>query len=145
MSVANRYAAEFGQTIAEEGGNPVDVAVAMALTMSVTNPTFAALGGGGFAVVKCGDSVNTLDFREIAPAASGPDYFKNKSETASLTGGTAVDVPGLPAGLWALHQKYGHLPWERLFDAALKLAEDGFRVSGRLFVERSSQIYILKR
>src|SRR6185437_15023154 len=64
LSVANSYAAQFGQKIAEAGGSPVDVAIAMVLTMAVTNPTFATLGGGGFAVVKVGNRVTALDFRE---------------------------------------------------------------------------------
>ncbi len=132
MSVANTYAAEFGQKIAESGGNPVDVAVAMALTMSVTNPTFAALGGGGFAVVRIGKNVTTLDFRERAPAAAQADYYKSKNKDASITGGAAVGVPGLPAGLWELHKRYGKLPWARLFDEALKLATEGFRSTGKL-------------
>src|SRR5262245_11123771 len=52
MTAACRYAVDAGQKIAEAGGNPVDVAVTIALTMAVTNPAFASLGGGGFAVVK---------------------------------------------------------------------------------------------
>ncbi len=132
MSVANAHAAEFGQKIAEAGGNPVDVAVAMVLTMSVTNPTFAALGGGGFAVVKIGNKVTALDFRERAPAAMGPEYYKSKSKEASITGGAAVGVPGIPAGLWELHKRYGRLPWARLFDEALELATHGFRMTGHV-------------
>jgi len=50
----------------------VDVAVAVSLTMSVTNPYYAALGGGGFALVKMTGPVEALDFRETAPAAAAP-------------------------------------------------------------------------
>jgi gamma-glutamyltranspeptidase / glutathione hydrolase len=132
ISVANSYAAQFGQKIAEAGGNPIDVAVAMVLTMSVTNPTFSALGGGGFALVKIGNRVSALDFRERAPAATGPDYYKDKAKDASMIGGAAVGVPGLPAGLWELHKRYGKLPWSKLFDEALELSTHGFRVGGKL-------------
>lgn len=130
MSAANRYAVQAAEKIAEKGGNPVDVAVTLALAMSVTNPSFAALGGGGFALVKMGKSVDVLDFRERAPMATSPDYYTKKSKDASVTGGTAVGVPGLPAGLWELHKKYGKVHWSLLFDEPLKLAQKGFRLSG---------------
>ena len=34
-------------------------------------------------------------------------------------------VPGLPAGLGALHQEFGRLPWPLLVEPALRLARDG--------------------
>jgi len=123
-------AVEAGRKIAAQGGNVIDVAVAVGLTMSVTTPYYAALGGGGFAVVKMNGAVETLDFRETAPAATGKDYYKDLPKEASITGGTAVGVPGIPAGLFALHQKYGKLKWEALFNEAISLAKDGFPVSG---------------
>ncbi|MCB0350997.1 MAG: gamma-glutamyltransferase [Bdellovibrionales bacterium] len=130
MSAASPLAVQSGQRIAELGGNPVDVAVAIVLGMSVTNATFSALGGGGFAIVKMGKSVEVLDFRERAPLATNPDYFLKKSKNASMTGGAAVGVPGLPAGLYDLHKKYGKIHWSRLFDDPIRLAQKGFRVSG---------------
>ena len=66
MSAANQTAVQAAMKIAEKGGNPVDVAVALVLAMSVTNATFASLGGGGFALVKMGKSIEVLDFRERA-------------------------------------------------------------------------------
>src|SRR6185312_12675573 len=123
-------AVEAGRKIAAQGGNVIDVAVAVGLTMSVTTPYYAALGGVGFAVVKMNDTVETLDFRETAPAATGKDYYKDLPKDASITGGPAVGVPGIPAGLYALHQKYGHLKWDALFADAITLAKNGFPVSG---------------
>lgn len=131
MSAPSAYAIEAGKEISLAGGNVVDVAVAMALTLSVTTPYFASLGGGGFSLVKVGDQpVTALDFRETAPGATSPTYYAKMDENASRKGGTAVAIPGIPAGLWALHEKYGHLPWKKLFSKAERLAEKGFRVSG---------------
>src|SRR5262245_3186164 len=84
------YAVETGRKIAALGGNVVDVAVAVGLTLSVTSPYYAALGGGGFALVKMDEKVQALDFREAAPAATGKNYFKNLPKDASITGGHAV-------------------------------------------------------
>lgn len=138
ISGPSAYAVEAGHKVAALGGNVVDVAVAVGLTLSVTTPYYAALGGGGFALVKMDDGVQALDFREAAPAATGKDYYKDLPKDASITGGPAVGVPGFPAGLWALHQKYGKLKWEQLFSAATQLATKGFQVSGE-WVEKSDE------
>jgi gamma-glutamyltranspeptidase/glutathione hydrolase len=71
-----------------------------------------------------------LDFRESAPAATSPEFYINLEKGASWNGGTAVGVPGVAAGLWALHQKYGKLNWSELFDTAMIMAIDGIEFSG---------------
>lgn len=130
ISAPSPYAVEVGRKIAARGGNVVDIAVAVGLTLSVTSPYYAALGGGGFALVKMNEVADALDFREIAPAATSKDYYLKLDKKASQTGGHAVGVPGNPAGLWALHKKYGKLPWRVLFEEPVALAEKGFAVSG---------------
>ena len=124
------HAIEVGRAIHLRGGNTVDVAVAVALSLAVTHPYYAAFGGGGFAIVKMNSEVKAIDFREMAPGKAHPDLYKDKAKDASITGGLAVGVPGVPAGLWALHEKYGKLKWAQLFPEAIALAEKGFRVSG---------------
>lgn len=124
------HATSAGLEIAEAGGNVVDVAIAMGLALAVTSPYYASLGGGGFALVKMGKSIEALDFREIAPKATSPQFYLDKAKNASMDGALAVGVPGVPAGLWALHKKYGKLHWSRLFKPAIRLANKGFRVSG---------------
>lgn len=130
VSGPSPYAVEVGRKIAARGGNVADVAVAVGLTLSVTTPYYAALGGGGFALVKMNQGVEALDFRETAPKATGKDYFLSLPKDASQTGGHAVGVPGVPAGLWALHQKYGKLKWAQLFAEAEALARNGILLSG---------------
>jgi gamma-glutamyltranspeptidase/glutathione hydrolase len=130
ISAPSNYAVDAGKAIWSKGGNLIDVAVAVGLTLAVTNPSNASLGGGGFALVSMGQGVEVLDFREAAPAATSPDFYVNLEKGASWNGGTAVGVPGVAAGLWALHQKYGRLEWAALFDSATKLALDGIEFSG---------------
>jgi gamma-glutamyltranspeptidase/glutathione hydrolase len=123
--------AQVGEEIIKMKGNVVDVAVGIALALSVTNPRHAALGGGGFAMVKMGKNpVEALDFRETAPAKFHKDFYKDKKADASRLGPHAVGVPGLPAGLWALHKKYGKLHWSVLFDTPIRLAAQGHPITG---------------
>jgi gamma-glutamyltranspeptidase/glutathione hydrolase len=139
ISAASPYAIEAGRKAAARGGNVVDVAVVVALTEAVTTPYYAALGGGGFALVKMNEVVDALDFRETAPAATGKDYYLKLDSKAAQTGGRAVGVPGIPAGLWALHQKYGKLKWTQLFEEPLSLASRGFAVSGEWVAKAKSE------
>ena len=123
--------AELARKIMDKKGNVVDVAVGLALTLAVTNPRHAALGGGGFALVKMGkDPVKALDFRETAPAQTHKKYYLGKPKETSLYGGHAIGVPGIPAGLWALHKKYGRLHWSQLFDEPIRLAGKGHFITG---------------
>lgn len=128
ISAASEEAVEAGKSIYQKGGNVVDVAVAINLAMAVTNPYFAALGGGGFSLIKMNQKIEALDFREVAPKALNEKTFIEQDRTSSITGGLAVGVPGIPAGLWAMHKKYGNLPWEKLFEPAIHLAQEGFRI-----------------
>ena len=130
ISAPSDYAVDAGKAASAKGGNLIDVAVAVGLTLVVTNPSNASLGGGGFALVSMGQGVEVLDFREAAPAATSPEFYLNLEKGASWNGGTAVGVPGVAAGLWALHQRYGKLEWSILFDTAMSLALDGIEFSG---------------
>ena len=44
------------------------------------------------------------------------------------TQGETILVPGVVKGLWEAHQRHGKLPWKMLFDPAIRLARDGFRI-----------------
>jgi gamma-glutamyltranspeptidase/glutathione hydrolase len=49
----------------------------------------------------------------------------NKSTLGYLSSG----VPGTVAGMWAVHQKFGSLPWSELLEPAINLASHGFNIS----------------
>jgi gamma-glutamyltranspeptidase / glutathione hydrolase len=129
-------ATEAGLEILRAGGNAVDAAVATALALAVVYPEAGNLGGGGFAVVKMGSEVETLDFRETAPAAAHRAMFLDTQgqpiENASLVGPLSSGVPGSPVGLHELHRKHGRLPWRQVVAPAVRLAREGFRVDRHL-------------
>jgi len=125
-----------GIAVLRRGGNAVDAAVATALALAVTYPEAGNLGGGGFALVRRGAEVASLDFREVAPAAARRDMFLDEGGEpvpgASEVGPLAAGVPGSPAGLWELHRRFGSLPWPEVVEPARRLAADGFPVSPAL-------------
>jgi gamma-glutamyltranspeptidase/glutathione hydrolase len=147
VSSAAPAATSVGLEILRAGGNAADAAVATALALAVVHPQAGNLGGGGFAVVRFGDEVATLDFRETAPAAATPDmYLDRKGEPrpeASLVGPLAAGVPGSPAGLAELHARRGRLPWTQVVAPAVRLARDGFVVSRRLEAALAAEATLL--
>jgi gamma-glutamyltranspeptidase/glutathione hydrolase len=132
-------ATEAGLDVLRAGGNAVDAAVATALALAVVHPSAGNLGGGGFAVLRFGNEVKTLDFRETAPAGATENmYLDEKGEPrpdASRVGPLAAGVPGSPVGLFELHRAHGRLSWSEVVAPALGLAREGFVVTRRL--ERS--------
>ncbi|HSK78496.1 MAG TPA: gamma-glutamyltransferase [Thermoanaerobaculia bacterium] len=133
VASADPLATDAGLQVLREGGNAVDAAVATALALAVVYPEAGNLGGGGFAVVRMGDRLSALDFREIAPAAAHRTMYLDASgqpvENASLVGPLAAGVPGSPAGLHELHRRHGKLSWARVVAPARRLAAEGFPVS----------------
>jgi len=129
VSGPSSHLVETVKDIYKRGGNIFDAAIAGAFTLSVTHPYFVSLGCGGLAVLQNSSGVQALDFREIAPTNVTEDFYV-KNKLSSQRTGTSVGVPGFVAGLWAIHQKYGSLPWSRLVKPAIKLADKGFIVSG---------------
>ncbi len=127
-------ASAVGTAILRDGGNAFDAAVATAFALAVVNPEAGNIGGGGFMVARLADGTNAaLDFRERAPLAGSRDMFLD--DDGNLTDGSrvghrAVGVPGSVAGLWAMHERYGSLPWADLVDPSVMLA-NGFVVRER--------------
>jgi len=125
-----------GLELLAAGGNAVDAAVGTALALAVVFPEAGNLGGGGFAVVKLGEEISSLDFREVGPAAARRDLYLDaegrRIPEASLVGPLAAGVPGSPAGLYELHRRGGRLPWKAVVEPARRLAAEGFVVGQRL-------------
>ena len=125
--------AEAGAQVLREGGNAVDALVAAAFVHAVVYPEAGNIGGGGFIVAHFADGKNvTLDAREVAPLKATRDMYVDANGNVtkeSLTGYKASGVPGVVAGLYEFHKKYGTKPWRDLLQPAIKLARDGFIVS----------------
>ncbi|HEX8167587.1 MAG TPA: gamma-glutamyltransferase [Beijerinckiaceae bacterium] len=139
VAAANPLAAEAGREILRAGGSAADAAVAVQLVLNLVEPQSSGIGGGAFLVHWDGPSraLSTLDGREVAPAAARPDRFlgpdgRPRKFMEAVVGGRSVGVPGIVRLLETAHQKWGKLPWERLFEPAIRLAEEGFAVSPRL-------------
>ncbi len=135
---ANPLASAAGLEMLEAGGSAADAAIAMQWVLNLVEPQSSGLGGGGFALSfdAAAATVRAWDGRETAPAAARPDRFDENAEplpfARAINSGLAVGTPGLLRMLAMLHEAQGRLPWERLFQPAIRLAREGFPVSPRL-------------
>lgn len=139
VSAADPRAAEAGLEMLRAGGSATDAAMAMMLALSVVEPQSSGIGGGGFLVHHdaASDTVDTLDGRETAPAAATSDRFlgpdgKPLPYAQAFPGGSSVGVPGNVRLMAEAHRKWGKLPWARLFQPAIRLAENGYKVTPRM-------------
>jgi gamma-glutamyltranspeptidase/glutathione hydrolase len=138
VSAADPRAAAAGVEILRQGGSAADAAFATLLALNVVEPQSSGIGGGGYLVyADKGAAPVTFDGRETAPhAATGTWFFKNGQPMEfddAQPGGKSVGVPGNVRMMALAHQKYGKLPWAALFQPAIKLARDGFKITPRLY------------
>lgn len=134
---AHPAAAEAGQRILDAGGNAIDAAVAVQMVLALVEPQSSGLGGGGFLIWWTGHEVEAWDGREVAPVAADERLLLDAAGrplpfARAKVGGRAVGVPGAVRMLEAVHRRHGQLPWARLFDPAIELADSGFEVGPRL-------------
>jgi gamma-glutamyltranspeptidase / glutathione hydrolase len=135
VATTDRYASEIGVGVLAAGGNAIDAAVAVSLSLAVVNPEAGNLGGSGFLLAKMADGRTlALDFRGVAPRTATPDMFLDKAgdvSERSQVGPLAAAVPGSVRGLWEAHRALGARPWASLVQPAIELAR-GFQVTERL-------------
>ncbi|WP_049622644.1 gamma-glutamyltransferase [Frateuria defendens] len=137
IASANFLATEAGFEVLSKGGNAFDAAIAVASTLSVVEPESSGIGGGFMGVLRtAGGHESFIDARETAPAAVNPKDYLNADGTpnrdTSLNGPLSAGIPGEPAGLVLLAQKYGKLPLTVSLAPAIHAARDGFKPDPRL-------------
>jgi gamma-glutamyltranspeptidase/glutathione hydrolase len=137
VAAANPLATDAGLQVLRAGGSAVDAAIAVQLVLGLVEPQSSGIAGGAFLLHFDGHKVEAYDGRETAPAAADERLFltpegRPMAFADGVVGGRSVGVPGVLRMLELAHREHGRLPWASLFQPAITLAEDGFRVSPRL-------------
>lgn len=142
IATAHPAATVAGQETLALGGNAFDAAVAISAALAVVEPYGSGLGGGGFFLLReAGESprYRFIDARERAPLAAHADLYKVDGEVQkqlSLNGPLAAAIPGLPAALVELAERFGRLPLRDSLAPAIRLARSGVSVD-RVYRERA--------
>ncbi|MGE3293249.1 MAG: gamma-glutamyltransferase [Geminicoccaceae bacterium] len=136
---ANGHATTAGAAALRRGGTAADAMIAAQFMLNLVEPQSSGIGGGAFLLYWDAKTrkLTTLDGRETAPAAAGPDLFLKPDGTPmpfeeAVPGGRSVGVPGTLALLERAHQSFGRLPWAELVAPTANLADKGFEISPRL-------------
>jgi gamma-glutamyltranspeptidase/glutathione hydrolase len=125
-----------GVEILAEGGSAADAAVAAVLASCVAETVMTGLLGGGHAIhydaasgearnLDCFCAVPGLGAEWHEPELVHLDVPFGAELVHYAVGPASCAVPGVPAGLGALWEAHGRLPWPRLVEPALRLAREG--------------------
>src|SRR5690554_4452314 len=135
VATSHPLAAQAGLRMMLKGGNAIDAAIAGAAMITIVEPVSCGIGGDAFAIVWDGKTLHGLNSSGPAPAAWDLAYFEKKYGIGAdglaqrpLRGWDTVTVPGVVAGWAALHEKFGKLPFEALFEPAIEVARRGYVV-----------------
>ncbi|RDK09513.1 gamma-glutamyltransferase [Cupriavidus lacunae] len=146
-AAANPLATEAGRTILRQGGSAIDAAIAMQAVLTLVEPQASGIGGGAFIMFWDGKRVQAIDGRETAPAGATENLFlradgKPMEFSEAQIGGRSVGTPGVMRALELAHRQHGRLPWARLFQPAIDLAEKGFPISPRLYTQVTADKFL---
>jgi len=134
---SNALATEAGEKILAEGGNAYDAATTISAMLSVVEPFASGLGGGAFWLIYDAKSnkYKILDARETAPLQSHKNMYLDENENVikniSTLGPLSAGIPGIPAVLSYVNDKYGSKKLSTLLTPAYNSAINGFPVNER--------------
>ena len=125
-------ATQAGLDALRAGGNAIDAAAAVALTLGVVDGHNSGIGGGCFFLARLVDGTFiALDGRETAPAKATRDmYLKDGQVVSELskTGPLASATPGALAVYDEAVRKHGKLPFAKAFTAGIHHGDQGFPI-----------------
>lgn len=144
----NPWASKAAEQILKDGGSAADASIAAVLVLSLTEPQSSGIGGGGYALSYHNNKLKAYDGREVAPKSATPELFLDKNGQpmdfrSAWLSPVSAGIPGEIAMLYKLHQDSGKLAWKKLFEPAIKLANDGFPMSPLLSKELHDEQAVL--
>ncbi len=128
VATSQPLAAQAGIDALKRGGNAVDAAVAMAICLTVVEPTGNGIGSDAFAIVSHGGTLSGYNGSGRSPAAWSRERFAHLEKMPEV-GWEAVTVPGAVDTWVQLSERFGRLPFASLFDAGIHYARSGYAVS----------------
>ena len=133
VATPHTLASSAGLDILRAGGSAVDAAIGINAVLAVAYPHMAGVGGDGFWLVAPPDG-DVRGINASGPAAADADrtFYSAERKIPERGPGAALTVPGAVDGWRLAHETHGELPWTRLFEDAVGLAEDGVPVTATL-------------
>lgn len=130
VATSQPLATQAGIHALHDGGNAIDAALAAAICLTVVEPCSNGLGSDAFALVWFDNALHGLNASGRSPLLWSADYFSH-CRTMPQLGWPSTTVPGAVSAWVELSERFGRLPFRRLFDAAIHYSENGFHVGRR--------------
>ena len=143
VATSQPLAAQAGLQMLAEGGSAVDAILATAITLTLVEPVSNGIGSDAYAILWDGKELHGLNASGRSPAAWSLDYFRGQ-KTVPVRGWNSVSVPGCVSAWLELHRRFGRLPFERLFERAIRYGREGFLVSPTIAGQWAKQVAELK-
>ena len=144
VATSHPLATQIGLDILKQGGTAIDAAIAANIALGLMEPTGNGIGGDLFAIVWDANEkkLHGLNASGPAPKNISIDYFvKNGLNKIPSYGPLPVTVPGAVDGWVKLHEKFGKMDFQSLFEPTIEYAENGFPVTETIayYLDRSKK------
>jgi len=143
VATSQPLAAQAGVQMLAAGGTAVDAILATAITLSLVEPVSNGIGSDAYAIVWDGRRLHGLNASGRSPAGWTDEYFRAKPAMPKR-GWDTITVPGAVSAWVELHEKFGKLPFQKLFEPATRYGREGFLVSPTIARQWQVQVDKLK-
>jgi gamma-glutamyltranspeptidase/glutathione hydrolase len=133
-ATAQPLASQVGIDILKQGGSAIDAAIAVNAMLGLVEPVSCGIGGDLFVLLWDPKANQVVGYNGSGRSPKGRSFNDMKKklngrEGIPPRGSLSVTVPGAVDGWFALHEKYGKLPMEKVLAPAIAYAKEGFPVS----------------
>jgi len=143
VSTSQPLAAQAGLAMLAAGGNAVDAILATAITLTLVEPVSNGIGSDAYAIVWDGSKLHGLNASGRSPAGWTPEFFAGQ-RAVPVRGWNSVSVPGCVSAWRELSERFGKLPFAKLFEPAIGYGRNGFLVSLTIARQWAAQVAELK-
>jgi gamma-glutamyltranspeptidase / glutathione hydrolase len=133
VTTAHPFASAAAMQMLNAGGSVIDAAISAQMVLGLVEAQSSGIGGGSLLMYFDAKTKQLKSFDGLAAAPSQVTTALTIDSDGSVInsdlvqrGGRSAGVPGTLAVLKQVHARHGKLPWAKLFEPAIELAENGY-------------------
>jgi gamma-glutamyltranspeptidase/glutathione hydrolase len=143
VATSQPLAAQAGLQMLADGGTAIDAILATAITLTLVEPVSNGIGSDAYAIVWDGARLHGINASGRSPAGWTAETFAGQ-KSMPQRGWNSVSVPGCVSAWVEMHRRWGKLPFEKLFERAMRYGREGFLVSPTIAGQWEKQVPELK-